>query len=372
MCRGASPRARARMARQAPAPLPRTHSSVQARACERHDHVRQGQNRVVGRGRLLLEHVEPGPGDPAAGERRVEGALVHDRPAGGVDQVSPRLHQPELRRADQVVRLARQRAVDRDEVALAQQRVQVDQRHPGGGVRRHGVGVVRQDAHLERRHQPHHVAPDVADPDQAERPAGHAGAEATAGPVPVAGAGEPVLRHDLSGQREQEREHGLRHRPAHPVRRDRDQHAGAGARLDVDPVVAHPEPRDQGQPPVGPGDRHGRVARAQRQDGVVARREIGRDLGHVLGEILPGDPGRRVEQREGVSGQCGFAVAIQEVASQADAEFLVHSGAGYTARPPPAPAGPRRPRPRVGVAGMPPPLSAGPAAPRERAAERPP
>ena len=48
---------------QALRPLPRKHSSVQQSRVRRDDHVVQRQERVVRVDRLLLEDVQPGPGD---------------------------------------------------------------------------------------------------------------------------------------------------------------------------------------------------------------------------------------------------------------------------------------------------------------------
>src|SRR3712207_7606362 len=53
-----------------------------------------------------------------------------------------------LFRSDQVARLRRQGAVDRDEVALREERVQIDERHPRRQRVRAGVGVVgRSEEH---------------------------------------------------------------------------------------------------------------------------------------------------------------------------------------------------------------------------------
>ena len=58
-----------------------------------HDDVVELEDRLVGRARLDLEHVEPGAGDRAVGESAVERALVDHRPARGVDDVGRGLHQ---------------------------------------------------------------------------------------------------------------------------------------------------------------------------------------------------------------------------------------------------------------------------------------
>ena len=88
------------------------------------DHVRHRQQRVVRRGRLLLQHVEAGrpqpPGDEGLGQRH----LVHHAAPAGVDEdgVGPQAGQ--LGRADQVVGVPVERGVHRDDVGALEQLAQ--------------------------------------------------------------------------------------------------------------------------------------------------------------------------------------------------------------------------------------------------------
>ena len=112
----------------------RRRSAVRARCCAEASSVQHSAcgatitlstpAAVVGVDRLLLEDVEARAGDLAGAQRLDERRLVHDRAARDVDQVGSRLHQRELRRADQVVRLVGQQAGDDDEVGFAQQLVE--------------------------------------------------------------------------------------------------------------------------------------------------------------------------------------------------------------------------------------------------------
>jgi hypothetical protein len=74
--------------------------------------------------RLDREAIERRPGDATLFDAGVKRVLVHDPATGAVDEVRVRLHERQLARADQAAGLVGQRAVDRDEIAAAQQLVQ--------------------------------------------------------------------------------------------------------------------------------------------------------------------------------------------------------------------------------------------------------
>src|SRR5215813_7254234 len=59
----------------------------------RHDDGVECQQRMVPADWLLGEHVERGARDAPFGERCIKGLLVHDRAAGGIDEVRGWLHQ---------------------------------------------------------------------------------------------------------------------------------------------------------------------------------------------------------------------------------------------------------------------------------------
>ena len=64
----------------------RSHSSVQQSACGRDDDVVELQDRIVRIDRLLLEDVQPGPGDAPVAQRLIERVLVDERAAGRADR----------------------------------------------------------------------------------------------------------------------------------------------------------------------------------------------------------------------------------------------------------------------------------------------
>src|ERR1019366_4380641 len=76
---------------------------------------------------LLFKYVEGGALDVAAANSGSQVGLVHDPPSRDVDDAYPRLGKFQRLGVQQVRRLFVLGQVDRDEVALAQQRVEFDQ-----------------------------------------------------------------------------------------------------------------------------------------------------------------------------------------------------------------------------------------------------
>ena len=85
-----------------------------------------------------------------------------------------------------------------------------------------GIGVVGDEVHVERLRQAEHFGADIADAERAER------RPTSPTPMMVGALGEagaalarqPVLDHQLAGQREHQRDDRDGDRPAHAVRRD--------------------------------------------------------------------------------------------------------------------------------------------------------
>ena len=77
--------------------------------------------------RLVLVHVEARARDRARAQRRHERGLVDDRAARGVHEHRGRLHARERGRVDQVVRLAREGAMQRDDVGALEQLLERDE-----------------------------------------------------------------------------------------------------------------------------------------------------------------------------------------------------------------------------------------------------
>src|SRR3546814_11818797 len=78
---------------------------------------------------LLRVHVEGEPADPAVLLPRDGGARVEDGAPAGVDRHRARLQPRHRRRVEQMVRARRQRAVERQQVRLRQQRLERSEEH---------------------------------------------------------------------------------------------------------------------------------------------------------------------------------------------------------------------------------------------------
>ena len=137
-------------------------------------------------------------------------------------------------------------------------------------------------------------------------------------------AGQAVLQHELAGERQDERQRDRGDRARHRHRRIGDEDAGAGHGGDVDRVVADAVPRDDAQAAIAARDRGGRRARRVDVERVVARGVIGRELRHDLGQVLPLECGRGVEDRERLAAERGLAARVEDVAGDADAELCRH------------------------------------------------
>lgn len=127
----------------------------------------------------MLVDVERGTGDHAGAKGVGQRALVHDRAAGGVDEVRRRAHPAQRRRIDEVVGVSVVRAVDGDDVARAQQLVERD---PPSAARRLELGgdrsaAVVHDLHVERPGPAAQRLADGTHADDAQPSALQAGAE---------------------------------------------------------------------------------------------------------------------------------------------------------------------------------------------------
>src|SRR6516225_10081204 len=142
-----------------------------ARGVGARDHVVELQQRMVGRRRLLVPHVEAGAGDLFCAQRLGERALVMYEAARRGDEIGVRLHQRELARADHAAGSFVERAVDRHEVGAPQQLVE---RHLDGAARGDRllveIGIAGDDLHAEETAaELGDAAADIADADDADR-----------------------------------------------------------------------------------------------------------------------------------------------------------------------------------------------------------
>ena len=204
------------------------------------DHVIELQQRVIRHRRLHRPDVQPGAGDDAPGQGRRQCQLVVDAATGGGDEPGGGFHQRELAGADHAERFGGARAVDRDEIGAAQQVVEFDFFGAGGGDLFGGqIRVVSQHGHGEQAPaQFGQAGADIAQADDADGPA----VDVVAG---IGGAVDACLAahvavglDDAFGQDDEHAEHVLGHRLAVAAGLVDREHAGGGAGLHVDGVVA--------------------------------------------------------------------------------------------------------------------------------------
>ena len=172
--------------------------------------------------------------------------------------------------------------------------------------------------------QPKKLGADIADADRSERASDEADAHmfAAFGETGRGFARQPVLDHELAGQRQNERDDRNRDRPAHAVRRDDERDPRLRAGLDVDRVVADAEAGDDGEPAVGM-DAVLREAVREKDQRVEIRKLVGL---HRIARLEIGKLDiRRLTQRLEVEvGIDGRSVGLAEIAGQSDAKRRAH------------------------------------------------
>jgi hypothetical protein len=203
---------------------------------------------MVERRRLLLPYIEAGTRDLFRAQRGFERRLVVNVAARGGDEVRIRLHLAVLLLADQAAALVSQRAVDRNEIRLAHQRVEIDllDAEPGHHLGAH-IRVVGQDAHPEQAAAQFGKAlADIAEPDDA-----HGLAEQVVPHEDVAvddlAADRAVGLDDALREAEHHRERVLGDRLLVAAGLVEAEHAGLGAGLQVHGVVTRAVGRDDQQ-----------------------------------------------------------------------------------------------------------------------------
>jgi len=223
---------------------------------------------MVGRQRLLREHVKTGTGHFSLGECTHECRFVDHAPAGGIDQDDASLHARKLRGTDHIACRVVQSHMQRDDVGGREQIVEADgQRADRRGAR--GVVVARPGDHLhaEPACERCKLGRDPADADDTERLA--AELDALHG-LPLAAANGAILRRHGARDRKKQREAMLRDREVRWARHVRDRNLACGCLLDIDVLDAGPGDADEPQAARAiknrfwkPGER-----RAKRQDHV--------------------------------------------------------------------------------------------------------
>ena len=222
-------------------------------------HVLKLQQRMIGRRRFDVEHIQAGAGDPLLAQRLQQVILIVDQAAGGIDEIGRRLHPREGGGIEQVDRFLRARAMHRDKVRPGQQFGEVHLACAARGDLFFGqVGIAGDHLHVERVAEFRCARADPAEPDNADGLVPDVVAHqlvTIAGAIAQQGAiGQPHLLR----QRQDEPDRVFRHRFVVGAALAADDHAGSGAGIDIDDVV------------TGAGGAQGQHVRAARQQRGVA------------------------------------------------------------------------------------------------------
>ena len=164
------------------------------------------------------------------------------------------------------------------------------------------------------------------------RPRAHVGGllREACGPL----AGQPILDQELAGDGEDQREDGDGHRAAHAVGRDDEGDVVVRAGGNVHRIIAHAEPRDHREPPVGGHARA--VETLGEEDQCVVAGEFGgvhRPL--AVFEIAPLDARVVVEGAAVEHGEGRRTVRHEEIVAQRDPEPVGHPYLPFRCRPRP-------------------------------------
>ena len=133
-----------------------------------HQHPRMVHERVAGRRRLGIDHVQRRAAEAAGVQRGEQRVLVDQLAAAHVHHARAARQPGQQRGVDDGRRAARVRQVQREHVGAVRQRLAVEPLHPRRPVRGRHAGVVRGDAAEEPGRQPGGVAADAAEPEQTE------------------------------------------------------------------------------------------------------------------------------------------------------------------------------------------------------------
>src|SRR5439155_26240508 len=136
--------------------------------------------------RLDREGIQRSAGDPAFLQRSRQGALIYERAAGGVDEVSRLPHLSQLRFANKPAILRGQRRMQREEVALEKQLVERNKSNAESFCFGNRLHIVRDQPHVKARRPARHgtanpsatenaerLAKDIISPDPAPDSVGH-------------------------------------------------------------------------------------------------------------------------------------------------------------------------------------------------------
>jgi hypothetical protein len=114
------------------------------------NHVVEGQKRMLQRGRLDVPDIDPSPGNLLRLQGCGQGSLLNDTTTGRGDEVGIALHQCQFALANQAPGLGIIRTVDGNEIALRQERIEVDWSRPALlKLSLREIGIIGQHTHVE-------------------------------------------------------------------------------------------------------------------------------------------------------------------------------------------------------------------------------
>ena len=235
--------------------------------------------RVVRRQGLDHERVERGSRNPAFVQSTGKRRLIHQRAAGGVDEVSAFFHRAQLRLSKQAAVLGCQCRVQGKEIALGEEFLERDKLHADHSRFGIGLDVITEQSHVESGGAPGDRAADAATAEDAERLVEHIMAPNT---PPEPGAHVEMTDVHPPGQRQQQREgevgHGLVEQPG----RIGDHDARSSGSGHVDGVVADAPAGNDLQPGGGAGgeNRAGEFVHAG-EHGIDVRKQFEQLLGRA-------------------------------------------------------------------------------------------
>src|SRR3954470_8695989 len=165
------------------------------------DHVLPPAERMGVGERLRIDRVEGAARDPSLVERADQRGRRDDGPPRAVHDVSGPLHLAKLGFADEHARLWRQRQMQRDEIRLPQQRLQI-------GAFDLQIGIEPEDPHSKCARAQRDLLPDAPEPHDPEGAARETKDGLSRRDRPPSRAHHPVEEHDFARAGEEER-HGV-------------------------------------------------------------------------------------------------------------------------------------------------------------------
>ncbi len=218
----------------------------------RQDHILHPNQRMVQGQRLRFDHVQACTRNGPCLQRGHQILLVDDRAASRIDEIGARLHHLEQTAVYESPRLLGQGTVGNHEIRIPENGLQAHEFHVQR-IRplRVQVRIVgKAPPQVERTEKPEHLAPDIAHPHRAYRLAAKSEPGSLRLKIPSAGPHQFILRPQLFGQGQDQRQDRLRHRLPNRVHRNSQQNVIGRHCLRVDEVIANPPARKTGKLPV--------------------------------------------------------------------------------------------------------------------------